>query len=38
LTKLAMLLLAVLLPALVAAVAETAPPTACPIGRLDDLN
>jgi lysophospholipase L1-like esterase len=36
--KLAMLLLAVLLPAPVAAVAETAPPTAGPIGHLDDLN
>ena len=38
LLKLAMLLLAALLPAPVAAGAETAPPTAGPIGRLDDLN
>jgi lysophospholipase L1-like esterase len=38
LLKLAMLLLALLLPAQVAAAAETAPPTAGPIGRLDDLN
>ena len=38
LIKLAMLLLAPLPPAQVAAGAETAPPTAGPIGRLDDLN
>jgi lysophospholipase L1-like esterase len=38
LIKIAMLLLAPLLPAQVAAGPETAPPTAGPIGRLDDLK
>jgi lysophospholipase L1-like esterase len=38
LIKLAILLLTPLLSAQVAAAAETAPPTAGPIGRLDDLN
>jgi lysophospholipase L1-like esterase len=38
LIKLAMVLLAALLPAQVAAGAEAAPPTAGPVGRLDDRN
>jgi hypothetical protein len=38
LIKLATLLLALLLTAQVAAGGETAPPTAGPVGRLDDVN